>query len=97
MAVSGLVLLTTACGASGQLEITNSSPHAVTVQLGDDDTEVSSSGGAIVHEYGCSPGDVVVVSASGHRSVLPGPVCSGDHITVDSDGRVTVAAAEGAG
>lgn len=94
MAVTGLVLLTAACGESGQLEITNSSPHAVTVQLGDDDTEVSSSGGAIIHEYGCSPGDVVVVSASGQRSVLPGPVCSGEHITVDSDGRVTVSAAE---
>lgn len=97
MAVTGLVLLTTACGGSGQLEITNSSQHAVTVQLDDDDTEVSSSGGVIIHEYGCSPGDVVVVSASGQRSVLPGPVCSGEHIRVDGDGRVTVTVAEGDG
>lgn len=95
--MAGLVLLATACGESGQLEITNSSPHAVTVQLGDDDTEVSSSGGVIIHEYGCSPGDVVVVSASGQRSVLPGPVCSGKRIEVGSDGRVTVTAAEGDG
>lgn len=93
--MTGLVLLTTACGESGQLEISNTGAHPVTVQLGDEEVDVESSGGVIVHDYGCTPGDVVVVSASGQRSVLPGPVCSGERIRVGGEGRVTVAAAEG--
>ena len=93
--MAGLVLLTTACGESGQLEISNDSAHPVTVQLGDEEADVASSGGVIIHGYGCTPGDVVVVPASGQRSVLPGPVCSGERIAVDSEGRVTVSAAAG--
>jgi len=89
----GLVLLTTACSESGGLTISNESPDSVTVRLGDEEVVVPSMGGALLHRYGCSPGDVAVISASasGDSTLLQGPVCSDQQILVDRAGRVTVA------
>ena len=88
----GLVLLTTACSESGGLTISNESPDSVTVQLGDEEVVVPSMGGALLHDYGCSPGDVVVISASaaGDSTKLQGPVCFDQQILVDRAGQVTV-------
>lgn len=95
----GLVLLATACSESGGLTISNESPDSVTVQLGDEEVVVPSMGGALLHDYGCSPGDVVVISASasGVSTTLQGPVCSDDQVLVDRAGQVTVAPAESDG
>ncbi len=95
--VLGVTLLTAACSEGGSLSISNESSHLVTVQLGDEETEIWSGGGAVLHDYGCSPGDVVVVSASGETATLDGPVCSDQQIVIDRAGDVKVAPAETAG
>lgn len=97
--VLGVTLLTAACSETGSLEISNESPDLVTVQLGDEKIVVSAGGGAIVHDVGCAPGDVLVVSASGQTATLDGPVCAGMviAIAIDSAGQTTVSAAEGGG
>lgn len=97
--VLGLVLLTTACSESGGLTISNESQDSVTVRLGDEEVVVPSMGGALLHDYGCSPGDVVVISASaaGDLTMLQGPVCSDQQIVIDRAGDVKAAPAETAG
>ena len=91
--VLGVTLHTAACSEGGSLSISNESSHLVTVQLGDEETEIWSGGGAVLHDYGCSPGDVAVISASasGDSTMLEGPVCSDQQIVVDRAGHVTVA------
>lgn len=91
--VLGFVLLTTACSEGGSLTISNESQDSVTVRLGDEEVVVPSMGGALLHDYGCSPGDVAVISASaaGDSTMLQGPVCSDQQILVDRAGHVTVA------
>lgn len=93
-AALGLALLTAACGETGSLAISNESPHLVVVRLGDEETEVASGGGAVVMGYDCTPGDVLVVSASGETVTLDGPVCSDQQIVIDSAGTVALAPAD---
>jgi hypothetical protein len=81
--IAVLVVVTlTACRGHGDLAISNDGPGDVTVVIGDELIVVSSSGGAALLNYGCTPGDVTVRFASGHAVVLPGPVCPDQQIVV---------------
>lgn len=88
------MLLAAACSSPGDLAISNDSPHVVTVLLGDEDVEVSADGGAVMLGYGCTAGDVVIMSASGQATTLTGPICSDLQIEIDRTGQVSLAPAE---
>ena len=93
LVVGGLVTVAlaaalTACSDPGDLAISNDSPAEVTVLTGDEEVSVPESGGTVVLDYGCTPGDVTVEFASGPAVVVPGPVCPDTEIMIRRDGRV---------
>ena len=93
LVVGGLVTVAqaatlSACSDPGDLTISNDSPADVTVLIGDEEVVVPGSGGTVLLDYGCTPGDVTVEVASGPAVVLPGPVCPGTEIMIRRDGKV---------
>lgn len=84
-----LAISLAACGDRGDLTIINNGPSDVAVLTGDAETSVSASGGAVAHDYGCTPGDVTVRFASGKEVLLHGPVCPDQRIMV-GDGTATL-------
>ena len=78
----------TACSDPGDLTIGNESPTEVTVLVGDEVVVVPESGGTVLLNYGCTPGDVTVEVTSGPAVVLPGPVCPDTEIMIRRDGTV---------
>ncbi len=83
----------TGCADAGDLSIENRGPDDVVIDPGDEDPfTVDADGGAVLLDYGCSPGDVVVTFPSGRRVTVPGPVCPDQQIVVrDGTARVTPA------
>ena len=77
-----------ACSDPGDLSIRNESPTEVTVLTGEEEVVVPGSGGSVLLDYGCTPGDVTVQVTSGPAVVLPGPVCPGTEIMIRRDGKV---------
>jgi hypothetical protein len=77
----------TTCSGPGDLAIRNESPTDVTVLTGDEELTISGWGGATMHHYGCTPGDVTVEFTSGQSVVVSGPVCPEQQIVV-YDGKV---------
>ncbi len=86
----GLAATMSACSDAGDLEVANVSSEDVTVLTGDEEAEVTSDGGVVLLDYGCTPGDVTVVRASGAEDVLDGPVCPDQKILVRDDEVVLV-------
>ncbi len=87
----------TACRGRGDLTITNNGPGDATVLIGGEHVVVSSSGGAALLNYGCTPGDVTVEFTSGRAVVLPGPVCPDQQIVIhDGSAVLRPASASGA-
>jgi len=84
-----LVVTATACSGAGDLSIWNDGPAPVSVSTGDEEFDVAETGGVVILDYGCTPGDVTVTFASGQVTVVPGPVCP-DHEIVVGDGHVDV-------
>ncbi|WP_407344262.1 hypothetical protein [Pengzhenrongella phosphoraccumulans] len=82
-----LAAMLTACSDPGDLTISNESSTGVTVLVGDQVVKVPESGGTVLLDYGCTPGDVTVVT-SGPAVVLPGPVCPDTQIMIRRDGTV---------
>lgn len=74
-----------ACSGTGDLSVVNNSGEIVTVDLGDEQSEVSPDGGVVFLGYGCTPGDVTIERASGPITVT-GPICPDQEIVVDDDG-----------
>lgn len=87
---SCLVGTLSGCGSAGDLEVANESGDDVTVRTGDEEAEVTSDGGVVLLDYGCTPGDVTVVRASGAEEVVGGPVCPDQKILVRDDEVVLV-------
>lgn len=83
----------TACSDPGDLAIMNEGPEEVTVLTGDEETTVDVGGGAVILDYGCTPGDVTVEFASGQVVVVPGPVCPEQQIVI-RDGDVELEPAD---
>ncbi|MGW6229610.1 hypothetical protein ACWFQT_21110 [Cellulosimicrobium cellulans] len=81
-----------ACDGGGDLEVANDSGDDVIVRTGDEEAEVTSDGGVVLLDYGCTPGDVTVVRASGAEVVVDGPVCPDEKILVRDDEVVLVPA-----
>lgn len=76
----------TGCGNAGDLTFTNESDVDVLVLIGDEpDITVSGSGGAVLLDYGCTPGDVTVEFPSGTKIVLTGPVCPGQEVVIGDE------------
>ncbi|MCO7274478.1 hypothetical protein NHH00_15045 [Cellulosimicrobium cellulans] len=86
--VVGAVL--SACDGGGDLEVANDSRGDVVVRTGDEEAEVTADGGVVLLDYGCTPGDVTVVRASGAEEVVDGPVCPDEKIVVRDDEVVLV-------
>jgi hypothetical protein len=78
----------TACSDPGDLAISNESPTGVTVLVGDEVVLVPESGGTVLLDYGCTPGDVTVEVPSSPAVVLPGPICPDTEIMIRRDGTV---------
>lgn len=74
------------CSSAGDLSITNDSGEAVTVDLGDEQVEVTADGGVVLLDYGCTPGDIRVERPSGKTDDVTGPVCADQQINIDADG-----------
>lgn len=92
IAAAPLVLV--GCGSGGDLSIVNNSSGHVAVDLGDERVEdVGPDGGAVVLDYGCTPGDVTVERESGDAVSIDGPVCPETEIVVEDD-RVRLRAIE---
>jgi hypothetical protein len=72
----------------GDLAISNESSAEVTVLTGDNEATVPATGGTVLLDYGCTPGDITVKFTSGPAVVVPGPVCPGQQIVVRRDGKV---------
>ncbi len=89
MTVCAGVLLS-ACDGGGDLEVANDSRGDVVVRTGDEEAEVTADGGVVLLDYGCTPGDVTVVRASGAEEVVDGPVCPDEKIVVRDDEVVLV-------
>ena len=91
------VLVTAApvgCGDAGSLDIENNGPDDVVVDTGDEPPfTVDGTGGALLLDYGCSPGDVVVRFPGGREVTVPGPVCPSERIVV-GDGTAELLPAE---
>lgn len=79
----------TACSEAGDLSIVNDGPGVVTVSTGDEDVTVDPDGGAVLLDYGCTPGDVTVAFDTGEETVLSGPICPEQEIVV-SDGTASL-------
>ena len=77
-----LMLTLTACNDNGDLIISNNGPTDVIVDTGDDETTVAATGGAVLHDYGCTSGDVSVTFASDQEVLLTGPVCPDQQIVI---------------
>ena len=82
---AGLTMALSGCADAGDLTITNDSASEVVVRTGDQEITVSATGGAVILDYGCTPGDVTVEFASGQRTLLPGPVCPDQQIVIRDD------------
>ncbi len=83
-------VLLSACDGGGDLEVSNASGADVTVGTGDEESTVDAGGGLVLLDYGCTPGDVTVVRASGAEDVVDGPVCPDQKIVVRDDEVVLV-------
>jgi hypothetical protein len=79
-----------ACDGGGDLEVANDSGGDVVVRTGDEEAEVTADGGVVLLDYGCTPGDVTVVRASGAEEVVDGPVCPDEKIVIHADEVVLV-------
>ncbi|MGN6239031.1 MAG: hypothetical protein ACTHNI_04745 [Cellulosimicrobium cellulans] len=90
VAVVGLGAVLSACDGGGDLEVSNASGADVTVRTGDEESAVDAGGGVVLLDYGCTPGDVTVVRASGAEEVVDGPVCPDEKIVVRDDEVVLV-------
>ncbi|WP_336724157.1 hypothetical protein [Cellulosimicrobium cellulans] len=90
VAVVGVGAVLSACDGGGDLEVANDSGEAVTVRTGDEESEVDGGGGVVLLDYGCTPGDVTVVRASGAEEVVDGPVCPDEKIVIHADEVVLV-------
>ena len=93
LVVGGLVSVAlaaalTACSDPGDLTISNDSPADVTVLIGEEEVVVPGSGGTVLLDYGCTPGDVTVEVTSGPAVVVPGPVCPDTESMIRRDGKV---------
>lgn len=77
-----LAVVLTGCSDQGDLHISNDGPGQVTVMTGDEKLVVDANGGAVLLNYGCTPGDVTVEFAADPPVVLPGPVCPRQRIMV---------------
>jgi len=84
-----LAIVLTACSDRGDLAIDNEGPNDVTVQTGDEEVTVNATGGAVLLDYGCTPGDVTIKFTDAPDVVLPGPVCPDQQIVV-GDGTATL-------
>jgi len=87
---SGFLVLTftatlTACAPAGDLGFYNSSAGDVTVSTGDEEFEVASSEGAVLLDYGCTPGDITIELSSGQVVVVSGPVCPEQQVVIRDD------------
>lgn len=78
-----------ACSDPGDLSFVNDGPDDVVVSLDGEESEVSSGGGMLVLDSGCTDGDVRVTFPSGEVVVVPGPVCPDEEIVI-GDGDVDV-------
>lgn len=95
LAVVALVTTLAGCSSAGDLEIFNEGPDEVRVSTGDEEVEVTADGGAVLLDYGCTPGDVTVEFASGDTVVLSGPVCPEQHIVIgDGEGELRPASTD---
>lgn len=84
-----VALALTACSDAGDLSVVNNGPADVTVDTGDEEVVVEADGGAVLLDYGCTPGEVTITFASGSETVLPGPICPEEEIVV-GDGAATL-------
>lgn len=86
-AVPAAVLLASvaACGDAGDLSVVNESTAEVVVSTQDETFDVSSDGGTVLLDYGCTPGDVSVKYPDGRTVVLEGPICPDEEIVVRDD------------
>lgn len=82
LASAALASVMTGCSDRGDLTVVNDGPDDVTVMTGDQDLMVDAGGGAVLLDYGCTPGDVQVRFASGPEVVVPGLVCPDQRIVV---------------
>ena len=73
------------CADAGDLSITNDGANDAVVRIGDEDVDVPGSGGVVIMDAGCTPGDVTVELRSGRSIVLPGPVCPEQEIVISDD------------
>jgi hypothetical protein len=90
--VTILTIALTACSGAGDLAVLNESDDEVWVSTVDEEFEVSATGGTVVLDYGCTPGDVTVEFTSGRLIAVAGPVCSDEQIVIHDDGEVVVEA-----
>ncbi|WP_139315871.1 hypothetical protein [Cellulosimicrobium sp. CUA-896] len=65
----------------------------MTVLIGDEKLQIDESGGTVLLDYGCTPGDVTVELEAGDVVVVDGPVCPDEEILI-RDGEVTLEPAE---
>ena len=81
-----LAMALAGCTTAGDLAIMNDgTSDVVVVGTGDDDVTLSGGEGIVLLGYGCTPGDVTVEFASGHRVLLSGPVCPDQQIAIRDD------------
>lgn len=94
--VVGAVLLALAgCAAGADIEIANDADADVTVRLGDEVTEVSDDGGALLLDVTDCYGPPVTVTYDDGRAVgLDDDVCPGDLLRVTEDDVALVRAAD---
>ncbi|GAA3810707.1 hypothetical protein [Cellulomonas soli] len=95
--VLGVAFTLAACSDEGDLSVVNESDYEVTILTGDEEATVSASGGVVLLDYGCTPGDVTIELSSGSTVILPGPVCPDHEIVVDRDGAVRLRAVAAGG
>lgn len=81
------------CSDAGNLSVFNEGPGDVTVLVGDEELRIDESGGTVLLDHGCTPGDVTVELETGDVVVVDGPVCPDEEIVV-RDGEVTLEPAE---
>ena len=87
--VGVLVVALVACSDQGDLGFVNEGPDDVVVTVDGEESEVSSGGGMLILDNGCTDGDVTVTFPAGEVAVVPGPVCPDQEIVI-GDGDVDV-------